>query len=331
MTADESTMAEGDEFAGERPAPLDVETVRRLSRLQPWRSAAHILLEWALIVAAAGLCARFFHPALYLLAVLFIGARQHALGILLHDGTHYRLFHNRTLNDWVTELLLASPFLILGLHTYRRNHFPHHRHLNTPADPDWLRKQTPEWEFPQRPGRLARHLIPYALGGGFIKVVVGILRMERRSGARPSAASPSERILGLARAAFTAALGVALWRFAGGRALFLYWIVPLMTWMQLAFQVRSIAEHFAISGRRGVYAQSRTVLAGLLDRAFIASKNVGYHLEHHLYPSVPFYRLPELHRLLMAQAEYRQSAHLTRGYWGVLRECVGAGGERPSP
>jgi fatty acid desaturase len=86
--------------------------------------------------------------------------------------------------------------------------------------------------------------------------------------------------------------------------------------------VRSIAEHFAIHGEAGELGQTRTVLVSWFDRLFIMGKNGNYHLEHHLYPSVPFYRLPELHAELMRSEEYRRSAHLTRGYLGVLRECI---------
>ncbi|MBM2841879.1 MAG: fatty acid desaturase, partial [Bacteroidetes bacterium] len=33
--------------------------------------------------------------------------------------------------------------------------------------------------------------------------------------------------------------------------------------------------------------------------------NINYHLEHHLYPGVPWYNLPKLHRLL--QQDYRKA------------------------
>jgi fatty acid desaturase len=62
---------------------------------------------------------------------------------------------------------------------------------------------------------------------------------------------------------------------------------------------------------------------GVLARVFLLSKNVNYHLEHHLYPSVPFHRLPELHALLMKRDSYRRAAHVVPSYWHVLRECVG--------
>ena len=36
----------------------------------------------------------------------------------------------------------------------------------------------------------------------------------------------------------------------------------------------------------------------MLGRALLFPHHVNHHLEHHLYPAVPHYRLPALHRLL---------------------------------
>jgi fatty acid desaturase len=55
---------------------------------------------------------------------------------------------------------------------------------------------------------------------------------------------------------------------------------------------------------------------------FVLPRNVGFHLEHHWYPSVPFYRLPELHRLLMAREGFKQHAVIGRSLTASLSECV---------
>ena len=64
------------------------------------------------------------------------------------------------MNDWVSEVLLAWP-VMATVRSYRRNHFAHHRYLNTPDDPDWARKRDdPEWAFPQDPlGMIARFAV----------------------------------------------------------------------------------------------------------------------------------------------------------------------------
>jgi fatty acid desaturase len=272
-----------------------------------------------MILAAIYACERFMYwalwtPIVYIVVVLFVGARQHALLILMHDATHYRLFRNRALNDWVGETLLAWPHLVT-LRSYRINHFAHHRYVNSERDPDWVRKQDdPAWSFPKRASRLAAVLLGDAAGLGLIY----LLRVSRLLSSRDQSVPRAFKVSRLVFYSFALALILWLGLF---KAILLYWLVPYLTWLMVILRIRSIAEHFAIRGRSGIYGQIRSTHAGLLARIFVAPKNVNYHIEHHLFPSVPFFRLPRLHRLLCSKPEFRESAHLTSGYFQVLREC----------
>src|ERR1700686_1891253 len=157
-----------DSLDGVIPINLTREELRDLSALSPLRSTFHIVAEWTLIFTAISLCQRHFNLALYLLTVAFIGARQHALLILMHDGVHYRLFRGRRLNDWTAEIILAWANLISG-RAYRRNHFAHHRYLNTGQDPDWARRQgDASWVFPMHWSRLGLLMLRDLSGLGAI-------------------------------------------------------------------------------------------------------------------------------------------------------------------
>jgi fatty acid desaturase len=204
---------------------------------------------------------------------------------------------------------------------YRHNHFAHHRHVNSARDPDWTRKQNDEWRFPMPARRLAKLLVYDVTGIGFVKTLA--LAGQLRA---PGRARPGDPLV-IGRIVFVAALVVALSVLHLWTVWLLFWVVPFVTWTQLCLHLRSMAEHFAVpASRPGPYAHTRTVQAGPLARLFLASKNINYHLEHHLYPSVPFYNLPALHRLLMETPEHRAAAHVSRGYAGVLGELV-----RPRP
>jgi fatty acid desaturase len=305
-----------DAFAGDVPVRLTKQELGQLSRINTVVSCLHIGGEWSLIVGTIYLCEWLGNPLLYLLAVVFLGARQHALLILMHDGVHYRLFKNRPLNDWATEVLLAWPCLV-SARAYRRNHFRHHRYLNTDQDPDWARKHgDPAWEFPKRPSRLASLLLRDLSGLG----AIAFLRLLRTVTSEDSAAG---RGIIVSRYVFYFVTTLVLF-WTGAIELFLqYWIVPMFTWLIVILRVRSIAEHSAIQGSYNKNAQTRTTYVTLIERIFIASKNVNYHTEHHFYPSVPFYRLSELHTLLISKPGFRDAAHVTQTYWGVLKEAVG--------
>jgi fatty acid desaturase len=307
-----------DAVAGNVPVRLTKEELGQLSRINTFLSCLHICAEWSLILGTIYLCQRLRNPLIYLLAVAFLGARQHALLVLMHDGVHYRLFRNRRLNDWATEALLAWPCLI-SARAYRRNHFRHHRYLNTDQDPDWARKHgDPAWVFPKRPSRLASLLLRDVSGLGAIFFLRALRTVT-------SADTGASRAIIISRYGFYLVIALVLF-WTGALELFLqYWLVPMFTWLILILRMRSIAEHSAIQGSHNVYAQTRTTYVTLMERIFVASKNVNYHIEHHFYPSVPFYRLPELHALLVSKPGF-YNAHLTYTYWGVLREAVGSPG-----
>jgi fatty acid desaturase len=298
-----------------RPIELNKEQLYALSRVNPFISTCHILLEWIAVVLAATLCQHFWNPLLYMVTAAFIGARQHALLILMHDGTHYRLFRNRRVNDWMTELLLAWPHLVT-MRSYRENHLAHHNYVNTERDPDWLRKKdNPEWQFPQSPRNLLSIFVRDLVGIGGIKLI------RLASSLSSTARVPSKAFVRMRLAYYVMVIG-ALIGAGCGKALILYWVVPFFTWLVLIMRIRSIAEHFAIEGKPGAYRQTRTTHVGLLARLFIAPKNVNYHLEHHFFPSVPFFRLPQLHALLMSNEEFARAAHITQSYTKMLLECL---------
>jgi fatty acid desaturase len=307
---------ETDGYAGVIPARLPVATVRALSTIRPAASLLAVTFEWVAIILAILLYERLANLWFLPVVVMWIGARQHALGVLMHEGTHYHLLRNRTANDIVSELFLAWP-LFVTMKAYRRTHFAHHRHVNTDRDPDMVRKQNAEWEFPQSAGALALLLLKDLSGWNTYQQLMEAADMSDTS-TTPAAGVDYYRIARLSYYVVIAALVVyfGLWR-----ELLLFWLLPALTWLKVILRVRSIAEHYGIANDH-VYTQTRTTLPSLLERLFVAPLSINYHLEHHLYPSVPFFRLRRLHTALMADAQFRATAHLTQTYIGVLRECV---------
>jgi fatty acid desaturase len=336
-----NTTYESEQFEADRdrnslraatPIKLNKEQLYALSQVNSFISTCHILLEWSVVVLAAALCQHFRNPLLYVATAALIASRQHALLVLMHEGTHYRLFRNRRLNDWISELLLAWPHLVT-MRSYRENHVAHHNYVNTEKDPDWLRKKdNPEWRFPQSAASLLRIFIRDLVGIG------GINLIRLASSIASAAPAPSKAFVRMRLAFYMTVIG-ALIAAGCGRALVLYWLVPYFTWLVLIMRIRSIAEHFALGDEAGAYRQTRTTQAGLLARVFIAPKNVNYHIEHHFFPSVPFFRLPQLHALLMSNEEFAGAAHITQSYARMLLECLrqaassesAGGGLQPQP
>ena len=98
----------------------------------------------------------------------------------------------------------------------------------------------------------------------------------------------------------------------------LFWLLPLATWYQLVSRVRNIAEHAVVPDNDDPLRNTRTTLANVFERLFVAPYWVNYHLEHHLFMFVPCWRLPSAHRALLASG-LRERMEIQPGYVTVLK------------
>src|SRR5678816_2545807 len=79
------------------------------------------------------------------------------------------------------------------------------------------------------------------------------------------------------------------------------WVLPLVTVVQAILRLRAIAEHGATTDFSSPLTAARTNLAPAWLAWLIFPHQVNYHIEHHLYASVPHYNLPRLHRELKSR------------------------------
>ena len=304
-----------------------VELVRSLSTVNGYRTTAYLTLQWGVIIGTLATAAWADHWLVYFVSVFVVSSRMQAIGVLLHDGTHWLLYKNRTVNDVVCDLFVAFP---LGLSTtlYRKTHFRHHRYTNTTEDQDLAaQREEREWfEWPKTRLGLAWVLIRSVLGINALKAWVLFKHWAPWNNFRSPDFPPRCRVLyvfstlviyGIFATAFMANARVTL-------ILMALYSVAGFTLLNLINRVRATAEHI---GTRGTHElnDTRTVVPSLLDRFFIAPYGVSFHLEHHLFPSVPGCQLPKLHRELMKDDEYRKEAHITKHYAGVIRELMNDG------
>jgi fatty acid desaturase len=305
----------GDSCLRDIPRLLSKEEIRSLSQIDSVRFTAAAVLEFGLIAAAVWISETWWNPLIYALAVIVIGSRINGLGGLMHDAAHYRGYSNRQLNDFVGEILaLPTSASMAG---YRNTHFAHHRELNSEKDPDWQRNVgLREYEFPAPRGRVLMYVMQYLSG---LKSGTAVFGFHKNKETRDIAAAVARARLFFFAALLVSSIVLGFWKL-----LLLYWIVPLLTIFLGIRYIRSVAEHYAVE-HENVLNESRTVLAPFWELWLIAPWGLNYHLEHHLFPGVPCFRLAELHRLLMTRHPYPEIAHVTYGYFnGLLRDCASA-------
>ncbi|HZY18542.1 MAG TPA: fatty acid desaturase family protein [Ramlibacter sp.] len=290
---------------------LTAQELAPLTQLSTSRALLAVGLTLAWIGAAVTLAVLTWPRPWVALSVLVIGIAQHGLFILAHEAAHYRLLPNRTANDLLGRLIGMAGGV--SMCTYRVTHRLHHNNLYTSEDPD----TAIHGGYPRGRRYLVDKLARDILGLNAWKTFAYFfgapaINADTRRGIRPlDDTSPALRAAArrdrLWVAGFHLAAPVAAFTLGGGRALAMYavlWMLPLVTVLQPILRLRAILEHGAVSDLGSPLTAARTNRTwgrplNWLARLVLFPHHVNYHLEHHLYPAVPHYHLPRLHRLLL--------------------------------
>jgi fatty acid desaturase len=270
------------------PRVLSGGEVRALSVRSNARGAARTALHvGALLLAGVGVALS--GPWTLLPATLLLGVVQAALFAPVHETMHQTVFRNRRANV-VVGWLAACPSL-LNWHFYAAFHQAHHRFTQDPErDPELA---------PPPPGSLDTYLLR-VLGVNYWRARAAVIRNCLRgdlSGYAYIPAATAPRVVFSVRAMCVSVAAVA----AGSAALFGWW-VPLAFWIlpqllgQPLLRLYLLTEHTECALDANDLTNTRTTLTNGLMRLLMW--NMSFHAEHHLYPSIPFHRLPDAHAVL---------------------------------
>jgi fatty acid desaturase len=308
----------GEEFRDDvRRAParlLPPELLRELTRLEDRRAWLAVMQTLAIAGVSIGIALYLRHPLALLLAIVVIGSQQHAMFVLAHEAAHYRLFGNRALNEWMGRLLGSAAGI--SMCSYRVVHRLHHNDLYGRTDPDIALHGGYPRGRRYLLGKLAGDLTGlnawktfyYFFGNPALNAATGTAQrpLDDTSPALRRAAQRDRWGV----VAFQVGAPVACFALGGTQALAAYavlWVLPLITVVQVILRVRAILEHGAVVDTSSPLTAARTNLAGPLLRWMLFPHHVNYHIEHHLFPAVPHYNLPRLHRELAARGVLRSA------------------------
>ena len=289
--------------------------IDRLHRVNPYWNLVGVLfaLSW---IATATIMLRADSWAVYLPGYVFVGLLIYGMTNLMHEGIHGTLFRVRWLDNWF-GLMMGAPAL-LPFTSYRISHQLHHRHTRTEHDPN---------EFANIVEN--QSLLP-AFFYAWLLLGMAVFAVRFPYVALQHATPVERRRIVFEHGILLVMLGAVLaasWWFDYVAAVAHVWLAPLAV---ASFQgnVRSWAEHtLTVPGNS--LTDTRTVTSNRLF-SFL-SINQNYHLEHHLFPGVPWYNLPKLHRILRDDftAAGASICHsYTRFLWDALR--AGVRGARPA-
>jgi fatty acid desaturase len=129
--------------------PALKEHLQRLRKVENWRNALAIIRTWVFLAVVIGGAIAFdqwrtaqglhwtWDIPVFFVAILCVGAGQHQLTALGHEGSHHVLFTNRLVNELASDWFCMYP-CFTTTHHYRLQHLAHHQFVNDPdRDPNF--------------------------------------------------------------------------------------------------------------------------------------------------------------------------------------------------
>jgi fatty acid desaturase len=251
-------------------------------------AARHLLIaarQFAILgLATAGLVA-IANPWIWLPLAFVQGFTVFNFTVLLHEVVHHTVFaRRRPALERALGWLYAVPSGI-SASQFSRWHLDHHAELGSDEND------------PKR-----HHLSP-KVNARWYKLLYcspALFPIYFRAARRESATYPpalQARIARERKVSIAAHLAVlaAIWTLFGGGAALRAYILPVFFVFPIAFMLNRLGQHYDIDPSDP--AKWGTLMRGhwFWDFAFL---NSNYHLEHHYFAGVPFYRLPDLQRAL---------------------------------
>ncbi len=220
---------------------------------------------------------------------------------LEHEATHKTPFATAWLNEAVGRL--CGLLLLLPFEWFRYFHLAHHRWTNIEGKDPELEGGKPEglrsWVWYVSG-------LPYWISQG--RVLIGLAVGRVQAGYLPEGALP--RVQREARW-MLGVYGLVLASLWLSPVAFWVWILPVLLG-QPVLRLYLLSEHGDCARVANMFENTRTTYTTALVR-FLAW-NMPYHVEHHVYPAVPFHQLPALHEKM--RHELRVTA---QGYGAFAR------------
>ncbi len=298
--------ARGEEFRDDtrRARGLPASEIKRLNQLNTVKASLAVAATWGTIILAVAVALTWWHPLVVIPAIVVIASRQQALFVLAHDAAHYRLYETRWLNDLIGRICASA--VGLSMNTYRVVHRLHHNHLYGKEDPDVAL----HGGYPRGRWYLIKKLLKDLSGLTAWKTYGYFFGNPAVNDDRGAALRPLDDTAPALRQAakrdravvigVQIALPIAAVLLGFGIEYLVLWVLPALTVLQAILRLRAVLEHGAVTDFSSPLTAARTNLGSPILLWFLFPHHVNYHIEHHLYPAIPHYNLPDAHRLLLA-------------------------------
>jgi fatty acid desaturase len=247
------------------------------------------------------------HWSLTFVLMLMSGVIQHTLATFIHEAAHGHVFSHKLMNDRAGHFLFAAP-LFSYLEDYRFFHWEHHRFTGKiKKDPELMLYRS----MGVKPNYKSRKEIIFL----FIQTLMGITAikgllflnkfyMEKRSSGEIKKPGFFEH---LSLIFWVAVIPWIFWRNELLISYLIVWIIPMFTIFTTLLMWHGLGEH--IRERDCDLSQNTlTHHFNFVTTLILYPINSSYHLEHHLFPQLPWYSLKKFRIWAEKNPEYKKGA-----------------------
>ena len=271
------------------------------------RGLGDLVLFWGMVAASyALLLLSDFHWAACCIAYLAVAKAHGGLLLCGHEATHKLIFRQARYNDFAGQYFCFAP-LGIGFQRARLSHIDHHHYLMSTRD-EKLDQQIEHVTF----GRFLKHILSPLTGTYLWKFLTRIFGFKLKRRAKPEFDYPAA----LARQDLRAIMVTQLVFFTGltlidWRLYIFFWAFPLITLTAFLHNAKGFLDHVRWPDEPDGMLYSYRPSA--VDRLLFGTQQKN-HAEHHLFPHIPYYRLPQLSELVCSLSMVRPR----NGYFGSL-------------
>lgn len=282
---------------------LSKELRRSLHEKRPWRHAIIALRQVALLLVLPFWIYHYENPLIWIPSSILLGFVVFSFSVLLHEELHLTIFRKKRPKLSAIIGFFYGAVSGLSRSQFTRWHLDHHDELGD-AQGD------PKRHFlsPKRNKRWLK----------FLYFTPALFPIYFRAAARAQATYDPKLRHKIKKERFTviglhlAVLGTFYYMnpYFAVKA----YIIPIFFVFPIAFAINRLGQHYVINPEKVANWSTLMSPNWAWNWLFLFSS---YHLEHHYYPSVPFYNLGRLHRAL--KPYFVQQGIQSYGYLQLLK------------
>jgi fatty acid desaturase len=199
---------------------------------------------------------------------------------------------------------------VVTVENYANVHLAHHKEFFEAGDPDFSRKNGRDWTFPMPRWRLVRLYL--------LDLVVGLFNFRKGKNIRPVKVYREQASPPWVRWAYYAVLAALITSFQLWDIVLIYWIVPLLTVLQLIIRFGAFCEHKYNLLDTTEEDSTPLIILSWWEKALLPNINFTYHIYHHMYVGAPFHCLPKIHRIYQREGLVNEE-NVFHGYYSYIK------------